>query len=168
MKGRSFRASRGREETEFRQGLRVENVTTNRLLSLIINESAKLPRFARAGGNWIQTRINPYPPIYGISRRSRKCCNHRSTENSVVKLAARMTSCKWLLYNTVNSDLLSHSAVRVCRCIQRYSVIYRSLESYKFIRYNSQLFHIFRHRSLRYQGDYECTLISPRCIWDIL
>ena len=36
MKGQSFRAPRGREETEFRQGLRVENGTTNRLLSLII------------------------------------------------------------------------------------------------------------------------------------
>ena len=71
--------------------------------------------------------------FYVISCRSRECCNHWSTENSVVKLAARMTSFKWLLYNTVNSDLLSHSAVRVCRCIQRYSVIYRSLESYKFI-----------------------------------
>ena len=36
MKGQSFRAPRGREETEFRLGLRVEDGTTNRLLSLII------------------------------------------------------------------------------------------------------------------------------------
>ena len=50
MKGQSFRALRGREETEFRQGLRVENGTTNRLLSLTIKERSKLPRFARNGG----------------------------------------------------------------------------------------------------------------------
>ena len=36
MKRQSFRASRGRGGTEFRQGLRVENGTSNRLLSLII------------------------------------------------------------------------------------------------------------------------------------
>ena len=47
MKRQSFRASRGRGKTEFRQGIRVENGKTNRLLSLIINERSKLPRFAR-------------------------------------------------------------------------------------------------------------------------
>ena len=50
MKRQSFRASRGRGKTEFRQGIRVENGKTNRLLSLIINERSKLPRFARIGG----------------------------------------------------------------------------------------------------------------------
>ena len=35
-KGQSFRALRGSGETEFRQGFRVENDISNRLLSLII------------------------------------------------------------------------------------------------------------------------------------
>ena len=53
MKHQSFHVLRGRGETEFRQGLRVENGTTNHLLSLIIalnNERSKLTRFAQEGG----------------------------------------------------------------------------------------------------------------------
>ena len=51
MKRQSFRATRGGRGTWFKQGLRVDNGPTNRLLSLIINEMSKLPRFAGEGGN---------------------------------------------------------------------------------------------------------------------
>ena len=51
MKCQKFRASRGRGKTEFRQGLRVENGTANRLLSLmVLIKRQKLPGFAREGG----------------------------------------------------------------------------------------------------------------------
>ena len=61
MKRKSFRASRGREgggkgKTEFRWGLKVENGTTNRLLSLMIswNVKASALRAGGGGGDWIR------------------------------------------------------------------------------------------------------------------
>ena len=60
MKFKSFRASRGEGgEPEFRRGLRVENCTTNRLLSLMIEWNVKASALRAGGGGrtWIQTRI---------------------------------------------------------------------------------------------------------------
>ena len=49
MKCQKFTRYARAGETEFKQGLRDENGTTNHLLSLIINEKSKLPRFPREG-----------------------------------------------------------------------------------------------------------------------
>ena len=81
MKRQSFRASHGKGgETEFRQGLRVENGTTN-LLSLIISlnyERSKVPRFAREGENWIQTRNKSREWYNESSSFSKKFMKHQS------------------------------------------------------------------------------------------
>ena len=50
MKRQKFRASRSRERTEFRQGLRVENGTANRLLSLMVLMKLKSFRALRGRG----------------------------------------------------------------------------------------------------------------------
>ena len=76
MKIKNFRASRGRGEPEFRRGLRVENCTANRLLSLITlwNLKASALRAGRGGG-----------PEFGRGLRVENCTTNRLLSNDLMK-----------------------------------------------------------------------------------
>ena len=67
MKLKSFRASRGRGEPEFRRGLRVENSTTNRLLSLMIWWLVKASALCAGGGDNFNSDEDYFRKLYNES-----------------------------------------------------------------------------------------------------